>query len=331
MRPFEYAFPHSEREAVALLADAPQDAVLLAGGTDLMNLMRRDLVAPKRVVDLKRVGSLRGVRPDGDGVLIGALTTLEDLRRSPLLADYASLRDVAEEIRAIQIQQNGTLGGDLCLLPNCWYFRNGYGLLGMKQGKSLVAEGDNRYHAILGNQGAAKFVSASRLAPALIAWGAKVRIVGPAPDEENLLPLEYLYVTPKTHTQGVTSLKPGQFVSHVWLPSSLEHRSASYEVLETNGLDWPTVAASACLLLQGSLVREANIVLGHVAPIPWQATAAAMSLIGQPITETTASNAAEIALADATPLSGNGYKVQQARAAVKRALLKSVGLWEGGL
>src|SRR5690606_14594889 len=120
---------------------------------------------------------------EGEGVLIGTLVTLEEMKDSPLLADYRSLIDVVDGVKSIQIQSMGTLGGDLCHLPNCWYFRNGYGLLGMDKGESLVAAGDNRYHAIFGNQGPAKFVSATRFAPAMIAWSAKVRIVGPEPDK----------------------------------------------------------------------------------------------------------------------------------------------------
>src|SRR5690606_9411885 len=136
----------------------------------------------------------------------------------PLLEPYASLRQVADGVHSIQIQAQGTLGGDLCHLPNCWYYRNGYGLLGIDQGESLVSEGRNEFHAILGNRGPAKFVSASRFAPALIALGAKVRIVGPAPDQATLLPLEYFYVTPRSPDQTVTVLTPGQFITHVWLP-----------------------------------------------------------------------------------------------------------------
>ncbi|NOX54844.1 MAG: molybdopterin dehydrogenase, partial [Planctomycetes bacterium] len=190
MRPFEYAKPTTEAEAVQLLSDHDGNTAVLAGGTDLIRLLRRDLITPQRVVDIKHVESMRGIQPDGDGIRIGALTTLEELQESPYTTDYRSLQHVNDGIRAIQIQQNGTLGGDLCHLPNCWYFRNGYGLLARQNGESLVEEGDNRYHAIFGNRGPAKFVSASRFAPPLIAWNAKVRIVGPEPEQAEWLPLE---------------------------------------------------------------------------------------------------------------------------------------------
>ncbi len=332
MRPFEYARPTTEAEAVELLRCSDGEAVVLAGGTDLISLLQRDVLRPKRVVDIKGVDSLRGIQPTADGVVVGVLTTLEELADSPLLKSYRSLHHVNDGIRAIQVQQNGTVGGDLCHLPNCWYFRNGYGLLALQDGASLVEEGDNRYHAILGNRGPAKFVSASRFAPPLIAWQARVRVVGPEPGQEEWLPLEYFYQTPKSERQGVTVLKPGQLLTHIWLPARPAVRSAAYEVLETQGLDWPLAAAAACLELDESgLVRTARVVLGHVAPVPWVAREAAEVLRGRPVTFETAQAAADRAVAGATPLSQNEYKVQLARAAVKRALLRAVDLWQEGV
>ena len=142
MRPFEYANPQTEPEALDLLNDHDANTAVLAGGTDLISLMREDLLAPKRVVDIKNVESMQGIRQDGDGVLIGALTTLEEAMESPLLAEHRSLLEVCHGVHAIQIQQMGTIAGDLCHLPNCWFYRNGYGLLGMPNGDSLVASTD---------------------------------------------------------------------------------------------------------------------------------------------------------------------------------------------
>lgn len=329
MKAFEYARPETEAEAVEFLGtDAGQTAVL-AGGTDLVSLMKAELLTPSRVVDLKRIPSLREVTRVDGGVQIGSLATLSDIAQHPLLGGYRSLFDVIEGVRAIQVQGSGTIGGDLCHLPNCWYFRGGYGLLAMDKGVSLPEVGDNRYHAILGNSGPAKFVNASRFAPALIAWGAKVRVIGPKPDQSEWLPLEYFYITPKTNGQGNTVLKPGQLISHVWLPEAGQTTSATYEVLQTEGLDWPLASAGVTLGLDGGYVREARIVMGHVAPVPWLASEAARLLIGQPLNDDTAGLAADAAVARATPLSMNEYKVQLARTSVKRALLKAAGQLEG--
>jgi xanthine dehydrogenase YagS FAD-binding subunit len=142
------------------------------------------------------------------------------------------------------------------------------------------------------------------------------------------MPLANFYVTPKLAGQGVTVLKPGQLISHVWLPAAGPVQSASYEVLQLRGLDWPQAAASVCVELEAGFVREARVVLGHVAPVPLTATAAGRSLAGRSINEETAEAAGDAAVEGATPLSGNDYKVSMARAAVKRALLRAVGQWE---
>ncbi|MFN7768912.1 MAG: FAD binding domain-containing protein [Planctomycetaceae bacterium] len=196
MSSFEFASPETEAEAVEMLRAHDGQTTVLAGGTDLVSLLKAGHVAPRRVVDITRISSLKGVTAVTGGLMVGALTTLDEILVHPLLAGHPALAQVADGVHAIQVQSQGTLGGDLCHLPNCWYFRNGYGLLGNQGGESLPAEGRNDYHAILGNQGPAKYVSASRFAPALIALGAKVRIVGPTPDQITLLPLESFGVTP---------------------------------------------------------------------------------------------------------------------------------------
>ena len=331
MRPFEYARPQTENEALDLLNDHDANTAILAGGTDLVALLQSDLQAPERVVDIKQIESMQGVTADDNGVLIGALTTLEEIAESPLLADYRSLSDVVDGVRAIQIQQMGTIGGDLCHLPNCWFYRNGYGLLALENGESLVAEGDNRYHAIVGNQGPAKFVSAARFAPALIAWGADVKVIGPEPDASEWLPLEHFFVTPKVESQGISVLKPGQLISHVRLPAAANRISSTYEVLQMDGLDWPLATAAVTIDLEGSVVREASIVMGHVAPMPWVAHEAAQGLVGHAIDEVSATRAGEVAVSGATPLRDNAYKVQLAKTAVKRAVLAAAEMLEGGL
>lgn len=329
MNSFEYASPRTEAEAVELLSAHEGNTAVLAGGTDLFNLLRANLLAPQRVVDIKSIESMQGVTLVSGGLMVGAATTLDELRVHPLLAPYESLAQVIDEIHAIQIQSMGTLGGDLCLRPNCWYYRNGYGLLGQLDGQSLAADGRNEYHAILGNRGPAKFVNASRFAPALIAWGAKVRIVGPQPDQVALVPLEYFFVTPQTAQQNVTILQPGQLLTHVFLPEARDNvQSASYEVLQLQGLDWPLAAAAVCLESSGGIVHAARVVLGHVAPVPWVSLDAAQALVGREVNAETASAAGEAAVAAATPLSENDYKVQIARTAVKRAVLRAAAQLE---
>src|SRR5260221_324395 len=141
MNSFEYASPRTEDEAVALLSEHDGNTAVLAGGTDLFNLVRANCIAPQRVVDVKNIGSMQGVSAISGGLMVGALTTLEEILIHPLLQGYESLVQVADAVHSIQIQAMGTLGGDLCLHPNCWYYRNGYGLLAQQNGESLPEKG----------------------------------------------------------------------------------------------------------------------------------------------------------------------------------------------
>jgi xanthine dehydrogenase YagS FAD-binding subunit len=178
MQSFEYTAPTSVQEALGLLAPSWGNADILAGGTDLLSLMKQMIHTPRRVVSLKKIPALRGVAKSGGGLRIGAMTTLNELLAdAEVRKQYPGLVQAAQGIRSPQMRSMGTVGGELLQRPRCWYFRNGFGLLAQDEsGKALVPNGENEYHAILGNKGPAYFVSASSLAPALIALGAKVKI-----------------------------------------------------------------------------------------------------------------------------------------------------------
>ena len=168
MKAFEYASPETEQEAVELLAGPRGQVEVLAGGTDLVGLMKKMIVTPKRVVSLQRVESLKQIDGDSQGVRIGDGDTRR-LARSSAVEGLSRIEQATRAIGSLQLQSQGTIGGELCQRPRCWYFRNARGLLA--QGGNAAAEGDNRFHAIFGNSGAAKFVSPSRFAPALVRAG----------------------------------------------------------------------------------------------------------------------------------------------------------------
>ena len=323
MRAFEYASPTTKEQAVALLGNSWMDAEVLAGGTDLLSLMKDDIVHPKRLVNIKQIQELDGIKPAGGAFRIGALVTIQELLDSPQVrTTYPALRRAAEGITSPQIRSMGTAAGDLCQRPRCWYYRAGFGLLGTgEDGASLVTTGDNRYHAILGNTGPAYFVNPSSLAPALIAYRAQVRIFGPSGARE--VAAENFFRTPKTSDEREYDLKPNEIVTEIVLPSSAGLRSATYEVRQKESLDWPLATASVALKILSGKVTAARVVLGHVAPVPWHSTEAGAFLVGKAITEETAKAAGEMALSKANALSGNGYKIQLARVAVKRALLEA--------
>jgi xanthine dehydrogenase YagS FAD-binding subunit len=323
MRAFEYASPETKEQAVSLLGANWGQTEILAGGTDLLALMKDDVVAPKRLVNIKEIKDLEGVSSGAQGLRIGALTTLGDLAdNANVVKDYPALADALNEAASPQIRNLATLAGNLCQRPRCWYFRNGLGLLPKSEdGKDLVAEGENRYHAILGNDGPAKFVSPSTIVPALIAYRATVRVVGPKGKRE--IPLEKFYVIPTSEAEREHDLRPNEIVTEVLVPPARGVMAAHYEIRQKAAFDWPLAVAAVALTMSGSKVESARVVMGYVAPVPWPSPEAEQVLAGKSISEEVAKGAADAALKTAKPLSHNAYKVQLARVAVKRAILKA--------
>ncbi|HEX9148356.1 MAG TPA: FAD binding domain-containing protein [Thermoanaerobaculia bacterium] len=321
MRAFEYASARSKQQAAELLGAKWGDAEVLAGGSDLLALMKDDVVRPRRLVDIKEIPEMRGIRAAGAGFSLGALVTLAELQDdSRLRQRYPALAHALDDAASPQIRNVATLGGNLCQRPRCWYFRGGHGLLARgPDGESLVPKGDNRYHAVLGNEGPAYFVSPSTIAPALVAYGAKVRLFGARGERE--LPLEKFFRTPKSDGEREHDLAPNEIVTEIVLPSAEGTRSASYEVRQKEAFDWPYATASVVIRMSGNTAQSARIVLGHVAPIPWISPEAEAAVAGKPLDETTAAAAGRAAVAAAKPLSRNRHKIQLATIAVKRALL----------
>ena len=323
MRSFEYVSPTTKAQAVSLLAGNWGQTEVFAGGTDLLALMKDDVLAPKRLVNIKQIKDLQGVTYNAQGLRVGALTNLGELADDAnVKKNYPALAEALIEAASPQIRNMATLGGNLCQRPRCWYFRNGFGLLPKDEtGKELIIEGDNRYHAILANDGPAKFVSPSTIAPVLIAYAAKIRLEGPKGKRE--LPLEKFYVVPKTETEREHDLQPNEIVTEVVVPPATDAKAAHYEIRQKEAFDWPLAVAAVALRMNGSNVQSARVVMGYVAPVPWISLEAEQALISQNISEDTAQRAAEAALRNAKALSHNAYKVQLARVAVKRALLKA--------
>ena len=329
MKNFEYAAPRSEAEVLDFLSTEPGKTELLAGGTDLVGLMKAMIVKPERVVNLMDVPSLKRIERAADGSLfIGAAMALDDVLEHAEMADYSAVTDAIRGINSAQLQAQGTIGGELCQRPQCWYFRNGQGLLA-DQGR-MVAEGDNRFHAIFNNAGPAKFTCGSRLAHGLITLGAKLRVIGPSHDEERFLDVADFYRTPHHDSQRETVLASNQLVTHIVLPVLDGRVSATYDVRQGCGPEYPLASAAASLLIGRGVVQDATIALGQVAPTPWVSEDARRAIVGSPVTPEAAAAAGEAAVSRATPLAQNEYKVQLAQVAVKRAILQAAGLDTGG-
>jgi len=323
MEAFEYARPATSREAVKMLASG--NAEVLAGGSDLLQRMKDSVSTPGRLVSLRDARDLRGIEyTPAKGLRIGAMVTLEELASHPdAHRHYRVVAQAAEKAASPQIRNVGTVGGNLCQRPRCWYYRNGFGLLAMQDGKSLVPNGENQYHAILGNGGPAYFVSPSNLAPALIAADARLRVLGPS--GSRLIGVSELYATPQSEGESEFSLKPGEIVTEVLVPPG-GGPGAFYEVRQKANFDWPLATAAVALHMDGRTVKSARVVMGQVAPIPWRSPEAEQALAGKTISADVAEEAGKAAVAKATPLSKNGYKVTLAGVAVKRAVLRAAGM-----
>jgi xanthine dehydrogenase YagS FAD-binding subunit len=326
MRAFEYASPTTKEQAVGLLGSSSADAEILAGGTDLLALMKDSIVSPKRLVNIKDIQELRGITVGSDRSLrIGALVTIQELvDDSRVRSSFPVVAKTAGEIAGPQIRNMGTVGGNLCQRPRCWYYRAGYGLLAKdKTGEPLVPAGDNRYHAILGNTGPAYFVSPSTLGTLFIALGGTVRLFGPKGKRE--LPVEKFFVIPQSESDREHDLMPNEIVTEIVLPPLAGIKAATYEVRQKEAMDWPLALASVALTLNGNKVRSARVVMGYVAPVPWRSKEAEEALVGKTITEDTAKAAGDAAVSGAKSLGRNAYKIQLARVAVKRAVLAAGG------
>jgi len=324
MQSFEYANPATLKDAFAALGSSWEEANILAGGTDLLSLMKDYVHSPKRVVNIKGIKELGGIGRKGGNMRIGATVTLDELTSNAAIrSSYPSLVQAALGVSSPQLRNMGTVAGDLCQRPRCWYYRRGFGLLAKgPNGEALVPTGENKYHAIFSN-GPAYFVSASTLGPALVALGATMTIASASGNRS--VPVEKFFVAPTGDGMRETDLKPNEIVTEILIPVPAT-KNATYEVRQRELVDWPLAAASVALRMNGTTVTSASIALGHVAPTIWRATQAEKMLVGKTITAATAEAAGEAAVANATPLSGNRYKVQLTKVAVKRALLAAAGI-----
>jgi xanthine dehydrogenase YagS FAD-binding subunit len=323
VKSFAYVKAAGEKQIVAALAAPGGRALPLAGGMDLLGLMKDYVAQPDRLVSVKGLDA--SISKGAGGLRIGAAVTLADLAvHADARRMYPALTDAAAEVGTPQIRNAGTVGGNLNQRPRCWYFRNEeFHCLKKGGSRCFAVDGENQYHAIFGD-GPCHIVHPSSLAVPAIALDARFRLVGPAGERE--VPAADYYQMPDRNLMGETVLGASEILTHVILPAPGQTRNATYEVRFKQSHDWPLAMASVALSMQGQNVRAARIVMGAVAPVPWRASSAETALAGKRLSEQVAMQAADEAVAAAKPMSGNAYKVQIARTAVKRAILKAAGM-----
>ncbi|MGE3840342.1 MAG: xanthine dehydrogenase family protein subunit M [Vicinamibacterales bacterium] len=317
---FSYSRPTSVKEAAALLGKEHGKVAVMAGGTDLLGEMKDQLAAPERIVPIRHLSELQGIRAVPGGVRIGAATLLAELIEHPLVVQQTPLLGMAAgRVGTPQIRNMGTLGGNLCQRPRCWYYRNNFPCYKHGGNVCFSTIGENDYHAIL-EGGPSYIVHPSDTAPALVALGAKVRLVGGP--KERTLPISEFFVSPRQNPARENVLLPNEILADIEIPAApAGSRSIYVKEMVREIWDFALCSVAAMVTVTNGTVTDARIVLGGVAPIPYRAVKAEAALKGQPLNETSAAAAGAAAVDGARPLAKNGYKVPLTQAVVKRALL----------
>ena len=327
MKAFAYVNPANEKDAVAALkVDSGSTALPLAGGQDLLARMKDYVTTPDRLVNIKGLDATIAATPNG-GLRIGSAVKIVDLgEHAQTLRLYPALVEAAGEVGTPQIRHQGTVGGNINQRPRCWYFRNEEFVCFKKGGSRCFATtGENQYHAIFGNEGPSHIVHPSSLAVPLVAYGATFRVLGPNGERE-VPAAEYFTLPNMRNVRKENVLADDEILTHIVLPAPGSVKTGHYEVRYKQSHDWPLAMTTVVLTMNGNTIQSARVVLGAVAPVPWRSKPAEAALAGKPLNAETAAAAAEAAVSEAKPMSGNVYKVQIARTAVKRAILNAAGI-----
>jgi xanthine dehydrogenase YagS FAD-binding subunit len=328
VKAFAYVNPTNEKDAVAAVAKREGTIILpMAGGQDLLARMKDYVTTVDRVVNLKNaIDATAEAMPDG-GLKIGAAMKIVDLAEHAQVAKlYPAIAHAAIEVGTPQIRNQGTVGGNVNQRPRCWYFRNEEFVCFKKGGfRCFATTGENQYHAIFGNNGPSHIVHPSSLAVPFVAYGAKFRIVS-SRGEREVAAADYFTMPTNRNVLKENVLEDDEILTHVTLPAPGNVKTRHYEVRYKASHDWPLAFTTVVLTMTGNNIASARVVLGAVAPVPWRSRPAEQALAGKPLNEQTALAAAEAAVSEAEPMSGNAYKVQIAKTAVKRAIMQAAGL-----
>ncbi|HLA39617.1 MAG TPA: xanthine dehydrogenase family protein subunit M [Candidatus Glassbacteria bacterium] len=324
MRAFTYYNPKDLADAARTLGRS--GSMLIAGGTDLLGEMKNRYVRPERLVNLKAVTGLDRIASGGSGLKIGALVKLADIAaHAGIQKSHPGLAEAAASVGSPQLRNVGTLGGNLCQRPRCWYYRGEeYPCIRKGGGVCYAVSGRNKYHCVI-NGGPCFIVHPSDAAVMLMALGASVTIQGSGGQRE--LKLDDFFILPEVDSMFENVLKPGEIITEVKVPAQAKNAKSEYVKFKERGSrDFALASAGVLLELDGTTCRKASIVLGGVAPAPYRAVAAEQAIAGKTISQESVQAAAEADLTEARPMTENAYKVGLARAVIKKAVLRAVGM-----
>ncbi len=323
---FELFQPLTIEDALPLLARYGADSLVLAGGLDSLDWLKDRIKRPAAVVDLSQIKELTGVRSVGDGLEIGAMTTLTEVVRHPIVRErYGLLMEAAELVASPQIRNQGTLGGNVSQDARCWYYRAGWPCY-RAGGNICYADtptGLNREHAIF-DADRCVAVNPSDTAPALIALEAKMAIR--SRHGERVVDAENYFIGPETDITRMTILQPGDLLTAIRIPSTWAGAKFYFEkVRDRNVWDFPLVNVASAMVTSGSAIERIRLAMNGLAAHPIRLKAVEAAVVGKPPNEETAELAAQLAVQGAKPLQYNGYKVPLMRNLVKRAIRGVVG------
>lgn len=316
---FQYVQAKSVPDAIRQLA-AP-GARLHAGGTDLLGCLRDGVFKAEKIVSLSGIAELRGIAPlAAGGLRIGATTPNAVVASDPAItAKYAVLAQAAASVASPQLRNQGTIGGNLCQRPRCWYFRGDFPCLRKGGDKCFAVQGESLYHGIFGGENC-YIVHPSDTAPALVALGAKVRIAGPG--GRRLVPVASFFVGPAQQLTRENILEKNEILTEILLPPVEEGLKSSYRKIRARGSwDFALAGVALALLVKDGVVQRARVVLSGAAPIPWRSEAAEKAITGKKLTPETAAAAGDAAVAGAEPLEQNAYKIPMFKGVVAESLL----------
>ena len=315
---FTYLEVKSLKEAIAQLSS--KNARIHAGGTDLLGCLRDDIFSVDKLVSIGQIKTLRGISQTKDGGLrIGALTTIAEIENDKAIRErYSALAQAASEVASPQLRNQGTIGGNICQKPRCWYYRGEFHCLRKGGNMCYAYDGENQFHCIFGGH-MCYIVHPSDTAPALVAFEAIVRVSGPS--GTRLVPIARFHVPPSQDVQKETILKPNEIVTEILLPPPAKGLHSSYRKVRARR-SWDFALASVALALQfdGDKIARARVVFGGAAPVPWRSKEVEEVITGRRLDAETVTRAAAAAIKNAQPLKHNGYKISLFRGIIEEEL-----------
>ncbi len=315
----------SLKQVTSLLSDSGWgEVMMIAGGTDLLSELKEYIETPKTLINLKTLPGMDSITADASGLKIGALATVADIAMHPAIQHhYTVLAQAAASVATPQIRNMGTLGGNLCQRPRCWYYRDETVNCLKKGGDICYAiDGLSKYHAIFGGD-PVYIVHPSDIAPALIALNASLKIAGP--EGEKTLKVEEFFTLPAANPFRENVLEPNEIVVEVQVPQPKPNTKSFYlKAREKGAPDFALASVAGVFEMMGKTCQTANVVLGGVAPAPWRSAEAETALTGKMINESVSMKAGAEAVKDAEPMNDNAYKVTLAQNLISRTAMMAV-------